>query len=114
VKSDRALGYYREREWRIACNFTVNGISALRVLTDTEKAQVLAIGPEFFGRQIKTDTGPVVTLDKALVLPGLSGKRVIELVKRVVVPSAARACATHILATLESPPPVVSIDTLRT
>ena len=70
--------------------------------------------PQFFGQQIKTDTGPVDTLDKALILPGLGGKRVIETVRRVLVPSAARVRAARILATLDNPPPVVSIDTLRT
>jgi hypothetical protein len=113
VKHDKLLDYYRQREWRIACAFTINGIQVLRVPTASEKARFLKIDPKFFGRQIQTDSGPVNALDNALVHPGLNGITMIQMVRRVIVPAAAVGRVTNILAKLAHPPQIVSTDTLR-
>ena len=115
-KTDKALEYYREREWRIACGFrlNINGshIDVLRVPTPEERRRFLEIDQEFFSRKIATDTGIVETLDQALVHPGLNQKRLIEMVRRVIVPTEAVADAISVLSALDSPPPVISIAEL--
>jgi hypothetical protein len=117
AKADRALEYYREREWRVATGFALNRpdgsrIEVMHVPTASERARFLEIDPEFFGRTIKRDVGDVQTLDAALVYPGLGGKRIIEMVRRVIVPGVAIDRVTEILSELPSAPAVVGIETL--
>jgi hypothetical protein len=117
-KSDRALEYYREREWRIAGAFAVNlpdgtRVEMMHVPTADERKRFLEIDPEFFGRTIRRDIGDVQTLDAALVYPGLSGNRIIDMVRRVIVPAPAVDRVRELLAKLQSPPPVIAIDAVR-
>lgn len=112
VKHDKLLEYYRQREWRIACAFCINGIEILRVPMHLEKERCLQIDPEFFGRQIKTEFGLINAPDLALVHPGLKGTKIIEMVRRVVVPTAAIDHVTSLLAKLAHPPQIISIDAL--
>ena len=109
---DRLLEYYRQREWRIACGFAINGVEVLRLLTPSEKARFTEIDPVFFGRQIRTDLGLINALDQALIHPGLGGRRLIEMARRVAVPPDAIEPVTTILAVLSNPPKVVAIDKL--
>ena len=113
-KVEKALDYYREREWRIACGFRVNNpdgsyVDVMHVPTPAERQRFLEIDREFFSRQIPTGVGIADTLDQALVLPGLRGKRLIEMARRIIVPVEAVADATRVLSVLENPPPVISI-----
>lgn len=110
---DKMLDYYRQREWRIACGFAINGAEVLHALTQTEKERLLEIDQEFFQRKLQTDLGTVDALSCALVHPGLKGRRLIDMVRRVIVPPDAVGSATEILAGLSNPPQVVSIDTLE-
>jgi len=114
TKHDRALEYYREREWRIACGFRLKidgkDIDVLHVPTQLERERFLELDREFFDRKISTDTGIFETLDQSLVHPGLNGKRLIEMVRRVVVPKEAVDRAKTILAELENPPQTISMD----
>ena len=117
-KADRALEYYREREWRVASAFAINQpdgsrVEVMHVPTAEERARFTEIDPEFFGRTIKRDIGDVQTLDAALVYPGLGGRRIIDMVRRVIVPASVVDRATEVLATLKSPPPVVPTDAVR-
>lgn len=118
AKSDRTLEYYREREWRIAYSFALNlpdgsRAEVMHVPTADERRRFVEIDPEFFDRTIRRDVGDVQTLDASLVYPGLGGKRIIDVVRRVIVPALAVERAREVLAELESPPPVVSIDAVR-
>ncbi|WP_031597347.1 abortive infection system antitoxin AbiGi family protein [Ferrovum myxofaciens] len=104
-RQDRSLEYYRQREWRIACNFRLNNsdgtsVDVLHVPTQQERARFLDIDKQFFERQISTDTGMAETLEQSLVCPGLHGKRLIEMVRRIVVPDEAICCTKEILAVL--------------
>jgi hypothetical protein len=114
-KSDRTLEYYREREWRIAGNFTVSRpdgsrVEVMHMPTAEERARFMEIDPEFFSRKIVRDIGDVHTLDEALVYPGLAGRRIIDMVRRVIVPASAVDQARAIIDGLPKSPPVVSID----
>jgi hypothetical protein len=112
VKDDELMDYYREREWRIACAFAVQDVPVVRTLTGEERTRLLSIDSEFFSRVLKTDTGDVGMMDASLMHPGIGGKRIVELVRRVIVPQAAVGQASEILADLAKPPPVVAIETL--
>jgi hypothetical protein len=117
-KADRALEYYREREWRIACGLRLKGrdgrsnVDLLRVLTPEERQRLLEIDKEFFGRRVQTGTGEADTLDQALVLPGLHSQRVIQMVRRVIVPALALKDTVELLSGLDRSPPVITLETL--
>jgi hypothetical protein len=118
AKADRTLEYYREREWRVANNFRINlpggqFVEVMHVPTIDERARLMEIDPEFFGRTIKRDVGDVQTLDGTLVYPGIGSKRIIDMVGRVIVPASVVDRARESLAELQNPPPVVSIDEVR-
>jgi hypothetical protein len=118
IKQDKALEYYREREWRIACGFRIKNsdglhVDVLHVPTRSERQRFLEIDREFFQRKISTDTGMVETLNQALVHPGLNGKRLIEMVRRVVAPAEAVDRAAKILGVLDNPPQIISMNELQ-
>lgn len=116
--TDEALEYYREREWRIACGMRLKGrdgqpdADLLRVLTPEERQRLLDIDQEFFSRRIQTGTGEADTLDQALVLPGLHSKRVIQMVRRVIVPASAVKDTIEVLCALDQSPPVIALEEL--
>jgi hypothetical protein len=115
VRSDRTLEYYREREWRVANGFALNmpdgsRVEVMHVPTADERKRFMDIDPEFFGRTIRRDIGDVQTLDAALVYPGLGGKRIIDMVRRLIVPASAVDRVNGVLAELQSPLPVIPID----
>jgi len=112
IRHDRLLEYYRQREWRIACNFAINGVEIMRPPTLEEKARFLAIDTDFFGGQIKTDLGTHGVLDNALVHPGMDGKSLIEMVRRVIVPGEALIQAKEILSVIPNSPALVAIEDL--
>jgi hypothetical protein len=117
-KTDAALEYYREREWRIACGLRLKGregqpdTDLLRVLTAQERQRLLEIDEEFFSRKVQIGTGEADTLDQALVLPGLHSQRVIQMVRRVIAPASAVKDAAALLSDLDRPPPVVPLEEL--
>jgi hypothetical protein len=117
-KTDAALEYYREREWRIACGLRLKGrdsqpdIDLLRALTPQERHRLLAIDQEFFGRKVQTGTGEADTLDQTLVLPALHSRRIIEMVRRVIAPASAVEGAVALLSDLDHPPPVIALEEL--
>ncbi len=110
IPRDGLLEYYRQREWRIASPFAINGVEVMRPLAPEERKRLIEIDANFFSRKIKTDLGPVSMLDAALVHPGIKGKRVIEMVRRVVVPSEAVQRTRDILARLPAAPPVIALE----
>ena len=113
-KGDGVLDYYRQREWRVACEFNISGQKVVREVTLSEREQILRIDSEFFTRTIDSDFGPVERLSKSLILPGLYGKRLIEMVRRVIVPTDALEQAKSILSVIDNAPPVVALDSLKT
>jgi hypothetical protein len=112
VPRDRLFDYYRQREWRIACAFAVNGVEVMRGLTQEEGNRLLEIDGDFFSRKIKTDLGDVGMLDATLVLPGFEGASLMTMVRRVIVPAEALDQAKAILANLPQPPEVVALAQL--
>jgi hypothetical protein len=117
-RTDAALEYYRQREWRIACGFRLKGrdgrpdVDLTRVLTAQERQRLQEIDQEFFSRKVKTGIGEADTLDQALVLPGLDSRRIIQMVRRVIAPASAVRDAVALLADLDDPPSVVALEEL--
>jgi hypothetical protein len=116
ANADKALEYYREREWRIACALRLRGrdghpdVDLLRALRPEERRRLLQIDEVFFSRKVRTGPGEADTLDETLVLPGLHSQSLIHMVRRVIVPAGAVRDVTELLSCAGRSPPVVSLD----
>jgi hypothetical protein len=75
--------------------------------------RLLQIDAEFFGRDFPTASGTRRLAEEALVFPGIGGKRIIDMVNRVVVPRAAIPLAKPILARIAPRVPIVCIEDIR-
>jgi hypothetical protein len=113
LRDNKALAYYRQREWRIAWNFAIRGEEVMRRPSDELIGRLLDIDPEFFGRDFPTASGPRPLAAQALVFPGIAGKRVIEMANRVVVPRAALSSAKAIAIRFAPEVPVVCIEDMK-
>ena len=117
-KTDKAMDYYREREWRIACAFRIHNtdgthVDVMHVPEQEERRRFLEIDQEFFSREISTGIETAATLDQSLVLPGLNGTSIIDMVRRVIVPAEATTEASDLLSGLSNPPPIVPLEELN-
>ena len=112
VIHDKPLQYYQQREWRIACNFAINGVYVLREPTPEEKTRITEIDPAFFSRVIQTDLGQFATLDKSLIHPGLNGRTILQLARRVIVPESALEESRSLLSIMKDVSEIVSIESL--
>ena len=113
LRDNKALAYYRQREWRISHNFAIRGEEVMRRVSDEVIGRLMEIDAEFFGRDFPTAAGRSSLARESWIYPGFGGKRVLQMVRRVIVPSPVVARAKEILANFPSLPPVVSIEALR-
>jgi hypothetical protein len=113
LKENRALAYYRQREWRISHNFAIRGEDVMRRPSDEMIGRLMEFDAQFFGRDFPIPSGTSCLAKESWIYPGFGGKRVMQMVRRVIVPSAAVERATEMLAKLPNPPPVVLIESLR-
>jgi hypothetical protein len=113
LRDDKALAYYRQREWRIAWNFAVRGEEVMRRPSNEVVARLIEIDAEFFGRDFPTASGPKQLASEALIFPGMAGKRLVEMANRVVVPGAALTSAKATVARFAPNVPVVCIEDMR-
>jgi hypothetical protein len=107
------LDYYRQREWRIAGQFAINGEDLVTELTDDERQAVRLIDPEFFDRNLITATGEWNRLAGTLALRGFGGKKVIDYVRRVIAPSEALDEVKEMFAKSHPTLPIVPIESLK-
>jgi hypothetical protein len=98
LRENKALAYYRQREWRITSNFAVRGEEVMRLPSQEMVSRLLEIDEAFHGRDFPGASGIRRLAEEAYILPSIMGKRIIELVNRFVVPRAALAPAKAILA----------------
>jgi hypothetical protein len=112
LRSNTALAYYRQREWRIGWNFAVKGEEVMRKPSEEMKARLLDIDPEFFGRDFPTASGPRQLASEALVFPGLGGKRIIEMAHRIVVPRNALDETRSLIERFAPAVPIICIEDL--
>jgi hypothetical protein len=113
LRDNKALAYYRQREWRIAWNFAIRGEEVMRGPSDELIGRLLDTDPDFFGRDFPTALGPRRLATEALVFPGIAGKRVVEMANRVVVPRAALTAAKAIATRFASGVPVICIEDMK-
>ena len=82
---DHALGYYRQREWRITADYYVNGSPSGRSLQDEEKMLLLELDESFWGGNTHSSK-PIPRADEALVLVQPTPSELLGLIARIIVP----------------------------
>jgi len=113
LRDNKALAYYRQREWRIAWNFAIKGDEVLHRPSEELIGRLLDIDADFFGRDFPIPSGTSRLANEALVFPGMMGKRTIEMANRVVAPREALTSAKAIVARDAPDVPVVCIEDLK-
>lgn len=104
-----SLAYYRQREWRLIANMSHLGEEIDRDLTDSEKARLIAIDSDFFGKEMEFRTGKYRLVDQCRLFNKLEGKPLIQYASRVIVPSDAIAKAKELLKE-SAEPQVVALE----
>ena len=110
VRDNKALAYYRQREWRIAWNFAIRDEEVMRAPSSQLIDRLLDIDAAFFGRDFPTMSGVKRLAEVAFVFPGIGGKKAVQMVNRVVVPRAALAAAKAALDRAAPGVPVVCTE----
>ena len=82
---NQELGYYRQREWRITADYSVNGSPRGRGLEDEEKALLLGLDESFWGKQTHSSR-ELRRVDEALALVQPAASELIGMVRRLIVP----------------------------
>jgi hypothetical protein len=106
------LAYYRQREWRITGDISINGRPIMRLPTPAEMQQLSALDSDFFSRELITDFGPRKRIDETLVYPGFAEKKMIQLATRIIVPRESLTTVNELLGSVPNLPPVVALETL--
>jgi hypothetical protein len=112
LRDNKALAYYRQREWRIAWNFAVRGEEVMRRSSEELVRRLLEIDSEFFARDFQTATGTSQIAHEAYAFPGVGGKKIIQLVNRIVVPRGALQIATTMIARVAPGVTIVCLEDL--
>ena len=84
---DVPLAYYRQREWRIAGNFSMNNKPRARPLLKREQQQLLEIDGDFWKRKLSFQDDTFRRVDKAMSLTIPPSEDVLSMITRLVVPS---------------------------
>ena len=84
---NQELGYYRQREWRITADYSVNGSPRGRNLEDEEKELLLGLDESFWGRETHS-SNQLRRVDEALALVQPSPSELLGMVRRFIVPDA--------------------------
>jgi hypothetical protein len=112
IGHNKTLAYYRQREWRIVGNIAVRGEELMRRPTTEFVERLLEIDSEFFGREFPPSSGKRLA-DDIYVFPGIGERRIIEMVRRIIVPDVAVERAKSIVKCVNNPPPVIAFSDLR-
>lgn len=99
-RNNEVLKYYRQREWRISGNYAIKGEEVMRQPSEAMITRLLELDGNFFGRIFPQDDrvisnttikdpGQSRLVDWVYVMPGLGEDRILDLVRRVIVPDDA-------------------------
>jgi hypothetical protein len=102
---DEVLGYYREREWRIA------GVEMMGYPSFELIERLKTLDSDFFSREFPPKSGKSLA-EGVFVLPGLGDKRILQMVNRVIVPEGAMSMARAILKDLSDAPAISSLESV--
>ena len=97
IRDNKALAYYRQREWRIAWNFAIRDEEVMRRPSSEMIDRLINIDAGFFARDFPTMSGTKRLAEEAFVFPGIGDKKIIQMVKRLIVPRAAMSSVKSIL-----------------
>ena len=109
---DKPLQYYQQREWRIACNFAIDGVDVLRQPSADEVRRISQIDEPFFLQPMTTDHGTIDRFSRSLIHPGINGKTILQMARRLIVPQSAMNECQKLLADVENAPDIVPIEAL--
>lgn len=112
LRQHEELGFYREREWRIAANVAMAGKPLLQAPNRDLINRLKALDPEFFDRPFHSSQGKKTRADLVSVLPGLNDRSILQLARRVIVPGQALRQARRLLKDVPGAPPVVSLESV--
>lgn len=109
---NESLGYYHQREWRIAGGIAINGIDLMRPLLSEERNVFIEIDSEFFQRKMVFIDNHFELIDECSLYTSLGGKHVLDLANRIIVPAIAIQNAREALSKLNNKLPIVSLEEL--
>lgn len=92
------LAYYRQREWRITADYSVNGQPRGTSLTSNEQEQLLQADGDFWKREIQFEDQKFRRVDKAVSLALPPPEDIRSIIKRVLVPSETIQQAERLFA----------------
>ena len=95
---DEPLAYYRQREWRITANYTVNGQPRGLPLPPYEREQLLNVDGRFWKCELQFEDQRFRRVDKAVSLALPPPEDVRSMIKRVLVPSETVRQAEQLFA----------------
>ena len=100
---DEPLAYYRQREWRITANYSVNNQPRGLRLPDDAREQLLKVDGRFWRRQLHFQDQTFRRVDRAVSLVLPPPKDVMSMITRLLVPSETIAQARSLFAGLSVP-----------
>jgi hypothetical protein len=108
---DEVLGYYREREWRIAGNIAIRGVEMMRRPSTELIERLKTLDGDFFGREFPPNSGRSLA-EGVFVIPGLGTQSILQMANRVIVPEEAASKVETILKDLLDAPIIASLKSL--
>lgn len=81
------LAYYRQREWRITADYSINGQPRGASLTQSAQQRLLHADPRFWKREIQFEDQTFRRVDKAVSLALPPPEEVRSMITRVLVPA---------------------------
>lgn len=93
VLHDKALEYYRQREWRLLPGLTSNGQVHSRALTEEEKNTLLSVNERFWSRELTHDNVTLRRVDDTFCIDSHNGRHITEMISSVIVPQEAEDMA---------------------
>ncbi|MGD0192466.1 MAG: abortive infection system antitoxin AbiGi family protein [Rhizomicrobium sp.] len=113
LRQHEELSYYREREWRIAANVTMGGKALLQEPSQDLIDRLKALDPKFFAETFHPSQGDKTRADLVSALPGLNGRSIVQLARRIIVPKAALKQAREIFRDVPDAPPIVTLESVN-
>jgi hypothetical protein len=95
-------------------SIALRGQNIMNPPTHAEARKVREVDADLFARKLKHPYENRTLFDECLMFSGLGGKRIINLIARIIVPHQAVDKTKSILKDLEHSLPIVSLDELRT
>jgi hypothetical protein len=94
---DDVLTYYQQREWRILGGLMKENVVGTTKLSDVDKARLLGIDLQFFGRAVEMRSGPSRIVDECEFLTKVDEKHVLAFTRRLICPESTTKDARCIL-----------------